>query len=52
MAALVALAMRWSEFKPLKKVGVENNEIKILGVRRVAFGLVGKLAPGSCVRLP
>lgn len=41
--SLVALAMRWSEFKPLRKVGVENNKIKILEIRRVAFGLVGKL---------
>lgn len=48
MAALVALAMRWSEFKPLKKMGVENNKIKILEVRRVAFGLVCKLAAGFC----
>lgn len=48
MAALVALAMRWSVFKPLKKVGVENNKIKILEGRRVGFGLVWKLATGSC----
>lgn len=51
VTASVALAIRWYEFKLVLKAGVENNKIKILEVMRITFGLVGKLAAGSCVRL-